>query len=143
MPELSDVLLDVWSQVLLHDLNIVKLGLEQFPVSASKKKRFRQVEFSFGGKMIVGIQQNPGTKSNWAKVARSGIKVMQFIQDGRYIAVVAGGKVTMYGKRTAWWLLFQVKISAGREVTVPLLNQIRLGLSRWSAEGRKNRDSRG
>jgi hypothetical protein len=101
MPELSDVLLDVWSQVLLHDLNIVKLGLEQFPVSASKKKRFRQVEFSFGGKMIVGIQQNPGTKSNWAKVARSGIKVMQFIQDGRYIAVVAGGKVTMYGKRTA------------------------------------------
>jgi hypothetical protein len=97
MAELSDVLLDVWSQVLLHDSNIVKLGLEQFPVSASKKNRFRQVEFSFGGKMIVGIQQNPDTKSNWAKMARSGIKVMQFIQDGRYIAVVAAGKVTMYG----------------------------------------------
>jgi hypothetical protein len=49
----------------------------------------------------VGIQQNPDTKSNWAKMARSGIQVMQFIQEGRYIAVVAAGKVTMYGKRTA------------------------------------------
>jgi precorrin-3B methylase len=26
-------------------------------------------------------------------------KVMQFIQDGRYVAVVAGGKPTLYGKR--------------------------------------------
>jgi len=32
-------------------------------------------------------------------MARSGKKVMQFIQDGRYIAVVADGKVTLYGKR--------------------------------------------
>jgi hypothetical protein len=32
-------------------------------------------------------------------MARSGKKVMQFIQDGRYFAVVADGKVTLYGKR--------------------------------------------
>ena len=34
-------------------------------------------------------------------MARSGIKVMQFIHDGKYIAVVAAGKVTLYGKRTS------------------------------------------
>jgi len=49
----------------------------------------------------MGIEQNPKTKSQWAQMARSGKKVVQFIQDGRYVAVVADGKVTMYGKRTA------------------------------------------
>lgn len=49
----------------------------------------------------VGIEENPETKSQWAQMARSGKKVMQFIQEGRYVAVVANGKVTMYGKRTA------------------------------------------
>jgi hypothetical protein len=101
MAGLSDVLIDVWSQVLVHDSNVVKLGSEQFPVSTSKTKRLRQVEFTLGGKTIIGIQQNPNTKSNWAKQARSGIKVMQFIHDGRYIAVVAAGKVTLYGRRSS------------------------------------------
>jgi hypothetical protein len=47
----------------------------------------------------MGIEQNPKTKSRWAAIARSGKKVMQFIQDGQYVAVVADGTVTMYGKR--------------------------------------------
>ena len=98
MLELSDVLLNVWSQVLLHDSKVVKIGSEQFPVSTSKKKSLRQVELTFDGNTIIGIEQNPDTKSRWAKEARSGKKVMQFIQDGRYIGVVAAGKVTMYGK---------------------------------------------
>jgi hypothetical protein len=96
---LSDVLVDVWSQVLVDDAKIVKLGTEQFPVSMSKTKRLRQVEFTFEGKTIIGIEQNPETKSRWAKEARSGRMVMQFIEEGRYIAVVSAGKVTMYGKR--------------------------------------------
>ena len=100
MPELSSVLIDVWNQVLVHDSKFVKIGSEQFPVSTSKKKRLRQVEFTFDGKTIVGIEQNPETKSRWAKEARSGKKVMQFIQDGRYIAVVSDGKITTYGKRS-------------------------------------------
>jgi hypothetical protein len=94
MPELSDVLIDVWNQVLVHDSKVVKIGSEQFPVSTSKKKHRRQVEFVFDGMTIVGIQQNPDTKSHWAKEARSGQKVMQFIQGGRYIGVVAAGKMT-------------------------------------------------
>jgi hypothetical protein len=74
MPELSDVLLDVWSQVLVHDSKVVKLGSETFPVIRSKKKRFRQVYFLFGEMSITGLEQNPETKSNWAKIAREGIK---------------------------------------------------------------------
>jgi hypothetical protein len=96
---LSDVLVDVWSQVLVDEAKIVKLGTEQFPVSTSKTKRLRQVEFTFDGKTIIGIEQNPETKSRWAQEARSGKVVMQFIEEGRYIAVVSAGKVTMYGKR--------------------------------------------
>jgi hypothetical protein len=100
MPEVSDVLIDVWSQVLVHDSKVVKLGLETFPVIKSKKKRFRQVYFVFGEMSITGLEQNPETRSNWAKMAREGIKVMQFVHDKRYIAVVAAGKVTLYGKRS-------------------------------------------
>jgi len=99
MKAISDVLVDVWSQVMVHEAKIVKLGSEQFPVSTSKTKRLRQVEFTFDGKTIVGIEQNPETKSQWAKEARSGKLVMQFIEEGRYIAVVSAGKVTTYGKR--------------------------------------------
>ena len=99
MPELSEVLLDVWSQVLLHDSKVVRIGSETFPVIRSKKKRFRQVYFVFDGMSITGLEQNPGTKSNWARMAHDGIKVMQFIHDRKYIAVVAAGKVTLYGKR--------------------------------------------
>jgi phage anti-repressor protein len=57
------------------------------------------VYFEFDGNSITGLEQNPETKSNWAKLAREGMKVMQFTQNGRYIAVVAAEKVTLYGKR--------------------------------------------
>ena len=97
MKALSDVLVDVWSQVLVHEAKIVNLGAEQFPVSTSKTKRLRQVEFTFDGKTIIGIEQNPETKSRGAKEARSGKAVMQFIEEGRYVAVVSAGKITMYG----------------------------------------------
>lgn len=100
MPDLSSVLMDVWSQVLLHDSKVVRLGSETFPVIRSKKKRFRQVYFVFDGMSITGLEQNPDAKSNWAEMAREGIKVMQFVQNGKYIGVVAAGKVTLYGKRT-------------------------------------------
>ena len=58
----------------------------------------RQVTFTDDGNSIVGIKQNPKTKSRWAAMARAGKKVMQFIQDGRCIAVVPDGKVILYGK---------------------------------------------
>jgi hypothetical protein len=48
------------------------------------------------GNEIRGLEQNPDTKSRWAKLARSGKKVMQFLSGGRYVAVAVDGKVTLY-----------------------------------------------
>jgi hypothetical protein len=42
------------------------------------------------------VEQNPSTNSRWAKLAREGKKVMQFLVDGRYVAGVADGNVTVY-----------------------------------------------
>jgi hypothetical protein len=46
-----------------------------------------------------GLEQNPDTKSRWAQMARAGKKVMQFLSEGRYVANVVDGKVTLYGNR--------------------------------------------
>jgi hypothetical protein len=56
------------------------------------------VDFIFEGNEIRGLEQNPETKSRWAQLARSGKTVMQFLSDGRYVANVVDGKVTLYGK---------------------------------------------
>jgi hypothetical protein len=94
----EDALIEVWRQVLVESEDAVKLGAERYPVTVSKAKRLRQVAFVFDGKTIMGIEQNSKTKSRWALMARSGKKVMQFIQERRYVAVVADGKVILYGK---------------------------------------------
>jgi hypothetical protein len=52
----------------------------------------RQVDFLFDGNQIRGLEQNPETKSQWAQMARSGSKVMQFLGEGRYMANVVDGK---------------------------------------------------
>jgi len=97
----NETLITVWRQALVDEADVVKLGSERYLVTRSKAKMLRQVIFAVDGNSIIGIEQNPKTKSRWAAIARSGKKVMQFIQDGRYVAVVADGKVTLYGKREA------------------------------------------
>jgi hypothetical protein len=54
------------------------------------------VDFTFEGNEIRGQEQNSQTKSRWAQLARSGKKVMQFLSEGRYVANVVDGKVTLY-----------------------------------------------
>jgi hypothetical protein len=98
---LEETVIAVWRQALAEKSEAVKLGTESYPVTSSKAKRLRQVAFDFDGNAIMGTEQNPKTKSRWAAMARAGKRVMQFIQDGSYIAVVADGKVTMYGKQSA------------------------------------------
>ena len=63
------------------------------------KRRLREVDFVYDGNEIRGLEQNPETKSRWAQMARAGERVMQFLNKGRYVANVVGGKVTMYGRR--------------------------------------------
>ena len=56
------------------------------------------MDFILDGNEIRGLEQNPDTKSRWAQLARSGKRVMQFLSDGRYVANVVDGKVTVYGE---------------------------------------------
>jgi len=44
------------------------------------------------------LEKSPKTASRWAELARQGKKVMQFLQQRRYVAVVVDGKVRLYRK---------------------------------------------
>jgi carbamate kinase len=88
----EETLIAVWRQALVDEADVIKLGSERYLVTRSRAKMLRQVVFAVDGNSFIGIEQNPKTKSRWAAIARSGKKVMQFIQDGRYAAVVADGK---------------------------------------------------
>jgi len=95
----EQTLVDVWRQALVENAKVVVLGTERYPVRLTPKRHLRQVDFVFDGNEIRGLEQNPETKSPWAQMARSGKKVMQFLSEGRYVANVVDGKVTLYGKR--------------------------------------------
>lgn len=97
-PSFEQILVEVWRQVLVEGAATVDLAGERFPVRETRARRLRQIDFSFEGSRIRGLEQNPDTNSAWARMARSGKKVMQFLVDGRYVANVAGGKVTVYRK---------------------------------------------
>jgi len=97
-PSLEQTLVEVWRQVLVENAKAVKLGGESYAVHRTPKRGLRQVDFTFDGQEIRGLEQNPETKSRWAQLARSGKKVMQFLSAGRYIANVVDGKITLYGK---------------------------------------------
>src|ERR1700674_5435266 len=98
---LEDALLTVYQQSLVENRKTVSLEEKSFPVRLTAKRKLKQVDFQYDGKELRGLEQNPETKSRWAAMARSGKKVMQFLEGGRYIAVVADGKVHLYKKSTA------------------------------------------
>jgi len=94
----EETLIEVWRQALVENAKAVEVGKERYPVRRTPKRGLRQVDFVFDGNEIRGLEQNPETKSQWAKLARSGKKVMQFLSEGRYVANVVDGKVTVYGR---------------------------------------------
>ena len=94
----EETLIEVWRQTLVENAKVVELGADRFPVKDTPKRGLRQVDFIFGGNEIRGLEQSPQTKSRWAQMANSGKKVMQFLSEGRYVANVVDGKVTLYGR---------------------------------------------
>ena len=94
----EETLIEVWRQALVENAKAVKVGGESYPVRRTPKRGLLEVDFTFDGNEIRGLEQNPDTKSRWAQLARSGKKVMQFLREGRYVANVVDGKVTRYGK---------------------------------------------
>jgi len=95
---LEQALIEVWRQTLVEDVKTVELEAKHYPVRRTPKRGLRQVDFVFEGNDIRALEQNPETKSRWAQLARSGNKVMQFLSEGRYVANVVDGKVTLYGR---------------------------------------------
>ncbi|HEV2387373.1 MAG TPA: hypothetical protein VGS20_08970 [Candidatus Acidoferrales bacterium] len=96
---LEEALVAVWRQALVEESASVELAGQRFSVLRTPRKGLRQVDFTFRGESLRGLEQNPQTASRWAKLARGGARVMQFLSSGRYVAVVVDGKVTTYGGR--------------------------------------------
>lgn len=93
----QEVLISVWRQTLVDGAKYVQIGDEKYPVRETSRRRLKQVDFWFDGHELRGLEQNPDTKSKWAAMARDGKKVMQFLDGGRYAAVVVDGKMKTYG----------------------------------------------
>ena len=95
----EETLIEVWRQSLVENATVVELDRNRYRVRRTPKRGLRQVDFVFEGNEIRGLEQNPNTRSQWAKLAQSGKKVMQFLSGGRYVAVVVDGKAKLYDGR--------------------------------------------
>ena len=97
--DFDDALISVWQQALVQHSKAVELEGRHYFVKRTSRHHFRQVDFRFAGEEWRGLEQNPETSSRWAKLAREGKKVMQFLRKGRYVAVVVDGQVFTYESR--------------------------------------------
>ncbi len=94
---LEETLISVWQQVMIENASSVKLENRSFPVRLTSRSKLRELDFQFESHELRGLEQNPKTASRWAQLARQGKKVMQFLQQRRYVAVVVDRKVQFYG----------------------------------------------
>lgn len=83
---------------MVEDADADRVDGRSFPVRKTSRSRSREVDFGFEDQELRGLEQNPKTASRWAKLARDGKKVMQFLADRRYVAVVVDAKVQFYGR---------------------------------------------
>jgi hypothetical protein len=90
---LEEALVSVWQQAFAENAKTLMLDDVSYPIRRTSRSNLREVDFDT---TFRGVEQNPSTNSRWAKLAREGKKVMQFLVDGRYFAGVADGKVTLY-----------------------------------------------
>ncbi len=98
---LEETLISVWRQALVDKADSININGRLFLVRSTPKKHLLQVDFSWSGEVLRGLEQNPETSSRWAKLAREGHRIMQFLSRGRYIGNVVDGKITFYGQRIA------------------------------------------
>jgi hypothetical protein len=94
---LEEILISVWRQALVEGARTVTLAGKSFPVRRTSRSRLREVDFQFEDHELRGLEQNPKTTSRWARLAREGKQVMQFLSAGRYLAVVVDGRAQFYG----------------------------------------------
>jgi hypothetical protein len=73
---LGETLISVWQQAMGDGREDIELEGKTYPVTVSKVKGLRMVEFNVGPYRIVGIEQNPKTESRWAELAREGNRIV-------------------------------------------------------------------
>lgn len=93
---LGATLIEVWQQALVDGRGHVELGDERPRVGRTGQLGLRTAAFHYGSELLEGIEQNPNTKSRWAKLAQEGKRIMQFRSRGRYVANVCDGQLTRY-----------------------------------------------
>ena len=101
---LEEILREIWRQALVEGASIVEIEGRTYRVCPTPKRRLKEVDFTYEGRNLRGIEQNPDTASRWAEMARKGAKIMQFTEvpegpataRGRFFANVADGKATWY-----------------------------------------------
>lgn len=98
MAELEESLISVWRQTLVDGANGIVVDGTIYLVKTTARRGLKQVDFRFGDHELRGLEQNPDANSKWAAMAREGKKVMQFLEGGRYVAVVVDGKMKTYGQ---------------------------------------------
>jgi hypothetical protein len=74
-PSFEQTLIAVWRQTLVEDTMAVELDGSCYPVRRTPKRGLRQVDFIFKGNEIRELELKPDTRSEWAKLARSGKRV--------------------------------------------------------------------
>ena len=63
----EETLIEVWRQALVENADVVELGTERYPVRHTPKRGLRQVDFTFDGNEIRGLEQNPRTNHRGRK----------------------------------------------------------------------------
>ena len=93
----EEALISVWQQALVvENSSTVEVSGKKYPVRSTAKRKLKQIDFVFESREIRGLEQNPDTRSRWAKAARDGKRVMQFLENHKYIAVVVDGTIHKY-----------------------------------------------
>lgn len=93
---LAETVISVWQQVLAEERATVELEGQSYRVGRTRSRKLRTVEFGYGAHELVGIEQNPDTRSRWARQARQGKRILQFSCEGRYVGNVMEGRLTRY-----------------------------------------------
>ena len=93
---LAQLLVKIWTDVLVERRSTVAVGADFVPVRSTRNKGLACVTFRYADLTLDGIEQNPETKSRWAKLARDGKKILQFSCRGRYVGNVCDGVLTRY-----------------------------------------------
>jgi hypothetical protein len=94
----EEILISVWRQVLVEEAKAIVVNGRRYPLRRTSRSRLHEVDFQFERQELRRLEQNPKTASRWARLARQGKKVMQFLSGRSYIAVVVDGNVQFYGK---------------------------------------------